>query len=382
MEKSDYFEFDKVIDRHNTGSLKWEKYAQEDIIPLWVADTDFKVAPVIQEALDVRNRHGIFGYTRSNEQSNQVVADYYQRKYGCQVEPEWVVWIPGVVASLSLAIRSLSKQHKQVLTPDIAYPYFHSTPLAAGKHATHLAMTYDQNRLRLDLDALETYHSKNARVMLFCNPQNPGGAVYTESELQRIDSYCASNQLVLVSDEIHADIILDEGKHHIPYLSVSDFALHNSITLGAASKAFNIAGLACSWAVIANPSIRQAFEDEMHGIVSEINSFGYVATQTALTRGAPWLSAMNSYLRANRDYLMAEMALIPGIDMLPLESTFLAWLDVSKLQLEDPCGFFETAGVGLSPGKNFNDANYLRLNFGCPRSVLERAIERIKAALA
>jgi len=219
-------------------------------------------------------------------------------------------------------------------------------------------------------------------VMLFCNPQNPGGAVYTQSELERIDSYCEANQLILVSDEIHADIILDKDKFHLPYLSVSDHALQNSITLGAASKAFNIAGLACSWAVIANPSIRQAFVNEMHGIVSEINPFGYTATLAALTHGEPWLTAMNSYLRANRDYLIAEFSLLPDIDMLPLESTFLAWLDVSKLQLDDPCKFFEKAGVGLSAGRDFNDANYLRLNFGCPRSVLENAMARIKTALS
>ena len=381
MQKTDDFEFDKIIERHNTNSLKWEKYAPQDIIPLWVADTDFKVAPVIQAAIEARKDHAIYGYTRANQQSNQMVADYYQVKYGCHVKAEWVVWIPGVVASLSLAIRSLSKHHDQVLTPDIAYPYFHSTPLASGKQDNHLAMSYDQGRLRVDLEALGDHDAQAARVMLFCNPQNPGGAVYTQSELKRIDSYCEANQLVLVSDEIHADIILDEDKFHVPYLGVSDHALQNSITLGAASKAFNIAGLACSWAVIANPSIRQAFVNEMHGIVSEINPFGYTATLAALAHGAPWLTAMNSYLRANRDYLIAEFSLLPDIDMLPLESTFLAWLDVSKLQLEDPCKFFEKAGVGLSPGRDFNDANYLRLNFGCPRSVLESAMARIKTAL-
>jgi cystathionine beta-lyase len=378
---NDDYCFDTIVERHNTNSSKWDKYKHQDIIPLWVADTDFKAAPVIQNALEERVKHGIFGYTNTDEQRNQVVADYYQTKYGCHVESDWIVWVPGIVASLTLAIRSLSKQHKQVFTPDMVYPYFHTTPVAAGKQANHLAMTYAEDRVRIDLNALEKRNAQDARVMLFCNPQNPGGAIYTREELNQIDAYCESNNLILVSDEIHADIILDEKQKHIPYLAVSDHALNNSITLGAASKAFNVAGLACSWAVIANDELRKAFKDEMHGIISEINPFGYTATLTALSEGEPWLRSMNNYLRRNRDYLFDEINSIEGMRMLPLDSTFLAWIDVSKLNLKDPCGFFEEAGVGLSPGSNFNDARFLRLNFGCAKSVLEEAVKRIKKAL-
>jgi cystathionine beta-lyase len=382
MANNNSYDFDTVTDRHNTHSLKWDKYKGADVIPLWVADTDFKVAPVIQTAIEERVQHGIFGYTRTDKKRNQIVVDYYKNKYGCDVDADWIVWVPGIVASLTLAIRSLSKQHKQVLTPDIVYPYLHTTPTASGKQANHLAMTYTQDRLRIDIDALEKRNAQDAKVMLFCNPQNPGGTIYTRAELERIDAYCEANNLILVSDEIHADIILDEDKRHLPYLDVSPHALNNSIVLSAASKAFNVAGLACSWAVIANPEIRNAFKAEMHGIISEINPLGFTATLTALEHGDDWLQAMNVYLRHNRDYLMAEFADIRGIRMLPLESTFLAWLDVSELDLEDPVSFFEAAGVGLSSGQGFNDANFLRLNFGCPRSVLEQAVQRIKKVLA
>ncbi|MCS5558070.1 MAG: PatB family C-S lyase [Oceanospirillaceae bacterium] len=382
MANNNSYDFDTVTDRHNTHSLKWAKYKGADVIPLWVADTDFKVAPVIQTAIEERVQHGIFGYTRTDQKRNQIVVDYYKNKYGCDVDADWIVWVPGIVASLTLAIRSLSKQHKQVLTPDIVYPYLHTTPTASGKQANHLAMTYTQDRLRIDIDALEKCNAQDAKVMLFCNPQNPGGTIYTRAELERIDAYCEANNLILVSDEIHADIILDEDKRHLPYLDVSPHALNNSIVLSAASKAFNVAGLACSWAVIANPEIRNAFKAEMHGIISEINPLGFTATLTALEHGDDWLQAMNVYLRHNRDYLMAEFADIRGIRMLPLESTFLAWLDVSELDLEDPVSFFEAAGVGLSSGQGFNDANFLRLNFGCTRSVLEQAVQRIKKVLA
>jgi len=382
MANNNSYDFDTVTDRHNTHSLKWDKYKGADVIPLWVADTDFKVAPVIQTAIEERVQHCIFGYTRTDQKRNQIVVDYYKNKYGCDVDADWIVWVPGIVASLTLAIRSLSKQHKQVLTPDIVYPYLHTTPTASGKQANHLAMTYTQDRLRIDIDALEKCNAQDAKVMLFCNPQNPGGTIYTRAELERIDAYCEANNLILVSDEIHADIILDEDKRHLPYLDVSPHALNNSIVLSAASKAFNVAGLACSWAVIANPEIRNAFKAEMHGIISEINPLGFTATLTALEHGDDWLQAMNVYLRHNRDYLMAEFADIRGIRMLPLESTFLAWLDVSELDLEDPVSFFEAAGVGLSSGQGFNDANFLRLNFGCTRSVLEQAVQRIKKVLA
>tara|TARA_B110000503_G_scaffold15280_1_gene21285 strand:+ start:21908 stop:23140 length:1233 start_codon:yes stop_codon:yes gene_type:complete len=381
MATNNNYDFDTVVDRHNTHSSKWDKYKDRDIIPLWVADTDFKVAPVIQSALEERVKHGVFGYTKTDKERNQIVADYYQKKYNLHVEADWIVWVPGIVASLTLAISSLSKQHQQVLTPDIVYPFLHTTPAAVGKQANHLAMTYAEDRVRIDLDALEKRNAKDARVMLFCNPQNPGGAIYTCEELSRIDAYCEANDLILVSDEIHADIILDENKQHLPYFGISDYALNNSITLGAASKAFNVAGLACSWAVIANEDIRQAFKDEMHGIISEINPFGYTATLTALSEGDEWLCAMNKYLRNNRDYLLEQINTIDGMRMLPLESTFLAWIDVSALNLEDPCSFFEAAGVGLSPGSNFNDGDFLRLNFGCAKSVLEEAVSRIKKAL-
>lgn len=381
MSTHNTYDFDTLVDRRGSHSQKWDKYKDQDILPLWVADTDFRVAPVIQDALAKRLEHGVFGYTVVDRPRNQIVADYYAKTYGVEVEPDWIVWVPGIVASLSLAIRGLSKNHTEVLTPDMVYPFLHTTPVAAGKKARHMPMTYAQDRVRIDIDVLEKSDPGNAKVMLFCNPQNPGGAVYTREELERIDAYCKQHELILVSDEIHADIILDQDKKHLPYLNVSDYALNHSITLGAASKAFNIAGLACSWAVIKNPKMRQAFEKEMHGIVSEINPFGYTATLCALEKGDDWLGEMNNYLRSNRDYLLSEINAIEGLKMLPLESTFLAWIDVSKLNLEDPCAFFEAAGVGMSPGTNFNDSNFLRLNFGCPKSILKEAVARIKAAL-
>ena len=374
------FNFDKATFRTGTHSLKWEKYSP-DIIPLWVADMDFEVAPVIMQALQSRLEHGIFGYTRPAKDWAQVIVDYYRQQHNWTIEPEWVVWVPGVVASMHLSCIALSEHHNTVLTPEIIYPHFHSVPVNCGKQRHLLPMTYDQQRLRIDLERLSEAPASDAKIMLFCNPQNPGGCVYTRAELEQIDHYCRANNLILVSDEIHADLILDKNKQHIPYGCISEHALHNSIVLGAASKTYNVAGLACSWAIIANDSLRQRFKAAMDGIVSEINPFGFEATVTALQKGGEWQGQLLDYLRDNRDYLAQQFATIEGMHMLPLESTFLAWIDVSELNLQDPAAFFEAAGVGMSPGAGFNDKRFMRLNLGCQKAVLEDAIARIRKAL-
>mgnify|MGYP001583511910 FL=1 len=377
---SSQFDFDKVTNRHHTHALKWDKYS-EDIIPLWVADMDFESPPVIIEALHERISHGIFGYTRPSADWAQVVVDYYETQHNWKIQPEWVVWVPGVVASLNLACLSLSADKDTVLTPDVIYPAFHNSPRQSHKTAHKLPMTYAQKRLRVDLERLPEAPAEAAKLMLFCNPQNPGGCVYSRQELEQIDAYCQAHNLVLVSDEIHADLILEADKKHIPYGQVSDYAEQNCVVLGAASKTFNLAGLACSWAVIPNAGLREKFINVKQGIVSEINPLGFEATMTALSKAQDWRHELLIYLRANRDYLAQEFATIKGIEMLPMESTYLAWIDVSALNLEDPPAFFEAAGVGMSPGAGFNDQRFMRLNFGCQRALLEEAIRRIRKVL-
>ena len=374
------FDFDKTTNRTGTHSQKWDKYPA-DIIPLWVADMDFEAAPEIVEAMQSRLAHGIFGYTKPSHDWNQAIVDYYQQQHNWTIQPEWILWVPGVVASMHLSCLAFSTQHSHVLTPEIVYPYFHTVPVNCGKQPYLLPMTYAQQRLRIDPSRLSEVPTNKAKVMLFCNPQNPGGCVYSRDELLQLDAYCQENNLILVSDEIHCDLILDQDKKHIPYASISEYALTNSVVLGAASKTYNVAGLACSWAIIPNDTLRSQFKAAMHGIVSEINPFGYEATVAALQKGHDWHAQLLTYLRGNRDYLMQEFATIDGIEMLPLESTFLAWIDISALNLANPAAFFEAAGVGMSVGKDYNDKRFMRLNFGCQRAVLEEAVALIKGAL-
>jgi cystathionine beta-lyase len=373
--------FEQIIDRRDTHSFKWDKYHNKDILPLWVADMDFAVAPAIQSAIEARTHHPIYGYTRDQLDWNQQVVERMQAKYSWHIEPEWVVWVPGVVASMHLACRSLTPEHHHVLTPKIIYPHFISTPKLSGKHAETMTMTYADGRLRIDLNKLFCYTPQQSKLMLFCNPQNPGGCVYTRDELAQLDEFCQRHNLIVCADEIHADLILDKDKQHIPYASISNYAQQNSIVLHAASKSFNIAGLACSVAIIANPVLRRNFKCSMDGIISEITPFGYAATLAAYRDGEPWLQELLDYLRSNRTYLISQFKQIKDINMLPLEATYLAWLDVSALRLEHPAQFFEQAGVGLSPGSVYGDSNFLRLNFACPRSILEQAVQRMRKAL-
>ncbi len=375
------YNFDQPTNRAQTRSSKWEKYPP-GTIPLWVADMDFEVSPTIRQALADRVAHGIFGYTKPDLEWAKAVTDYYQTTHNWTIKPEWIVWVPGVVTSMNLACRAWSQDHNKVLTPEVIYPHFHSAPTNNNKQCLFMPMTYAQGRLRVDINSLPAKPHQDAKLMLFCNPQNPGGCVYTAEELQAIDAYCQQHELILVSDEIHADLILDADKKHIPYGSISEYALNNSMVLGAASKTYNLAGLACSWAVIANDELRSSFQKAMHGIVPEINPLGYIGTVTALQTERDWQQQLLQYLRGNRDYLAQEFDAIEGMNMLPLEATFLAWIDVSELGLENPPAFFEAAGVGMSPGAGFNDANFMRLNFGCQRAVLQEAIARIKQALA
>jgi cystathionine beta-lyase len=232
----------------------------------------------------------------------------------------------------------------------------------------------DQKKLALQIDS-------SSKLMLFCNPHNPGGAVYTRSELSALADLAVTNDLVVCSDEIHCDLVLEPGMSHIPIASLNKAIEKRSITLMAPSKTFNIAGLSCSFAIIPDDSIRRKFTKACTGIIPYLNLLGTTAAQAAYEHGGDWNNQQVIYLRANRDYLVAELNQIRGLKFDPVEATYLAWIDVTELRLTDPKLFFEKAGVGLSAGSDFGDDNYLRLNFGCPRSLLEEAVKRIKIAV-
>jgi len=375
-------EFDSQINRKGTASQKWEKYSDQDILPMWVADTDFMSPPAVIKALHERIEHGVFGYTNVPTKLNALVIERMQSHYNWQIDSDDIVWLPGLVCGLNLACRSVGASGDSVMTPKPIYPPFMTAPRLSDREVCTLPLTEIDQRKVIDFDALEDAITPNTGLLLFCNPHNPGGAVYRKEELERLAAIIIKHDLYICSDEIHCDLILEQGLQHIPIASLSPEIAARTITLMAPSKTFNIAGLGCSFAIIENPQLRKQFLNTKKGVVPDVNLLGYTAAIAAYEEGEEWNQQQLDYLRSNRDYLEKEINQIPGLKLAPIEATYLAWIDVSGAKLTNPAHFFEQAGIGMSPGRDFGDNNYMRLNFGCTRSTLEEAVRRIKVALA
>lgn len=374
-------DFDAEINRHKTSSQKWDKYRDRDILPMWVADTDFHSPPAVLDALQQRIEHGVFGYTLPPEELTEVILQRLQQRYRWKVEAEWLVWLPGLVCGLHLACRSTGEAGSEVVSPSPIYPPFMSAPRLSDRSLVRIPMRQSEQRWLIDFDALESAITPQTKLILFCNPHNPGGAVYRQNELEQLMTLCQRHDLILCSDEIHCDLILEPELEHIPAAALDTEAAQRTITLMAPSKTFNIAGLGCSLAIIPDPKLRQRFRAARRGIVPDVNLLGYTATLAAYRDGDEWNRQQCDYLRGNRDYLLQQINTIEGLRLDPFEATYLAWIDVSGLQLDNPPAFFEKAGVGMSPGVDFGDDRFMRMNFGCNRSQVEEAVRRIRTAI-
>ena len=382
-------QFDKIIDRKNTFSEKWDKYKGKDIIPMWVADSDFEVAPEIVEALQQRVVHGVFGYSEQPTTGVQNAIQYHLKsQHGWEIDKNWIVPLPSLVSGLSLSCLMTDAKGDEVVeivTPQTIYPPFKyvidNNKRQRIEVPVRLETSSDSERWVLDLDAFEKAITPQTKLLLFCNPHNPAGTVYTKEELEQVHDICKRHDLLICSDEIHCDLVLDENKKHIPLAMLNDDAKNRSITLMAASKTFNVPGLGFGFAIIPSDTLRDKFKVLVRQRMPDINILAQTATEAAFKQGESWRLEQIEYLRGNRDYLMQEINAIEGLKMYPLEATFLAWIDVSGLGLDDPETFFEEAGVGVSAGKYFGDDNCIRLNFACRRSLLEEAVGRIKKVL-
>lgn len=374
------FDFDGVIDRRGTQSLKWDKYGDKDILPLWVADTDFQAAPAILEALHQRIDHGVFGYSRPSPRLIKLIMERMHSLYGWQVEADWLLFMPGVVPGLNFACKAWCRPESSIISPTPVYYPFLNAPGYNERRISHLPMQLVADRWLPDFERLEQL-AVDADLLLLCNPHNPGGTVFTRAELERIADIAERHEVTVCSDEIHCDLLLDKGARHIPFASLSAAAAQRSAVLMAPSKTFNIAGLCCSFAIIPNPTLRHKLQQSMRGLMADNNLLGFIAAEAAYAEGEEWLAAQLEYLRDNRDLLMRELGSLPGVKIAHIEATYLAWIDVSGLQLENPIASFEAGGVGLSPGAQFGDGNFIRLNFGCSRELLTEAIRRMKRVI-
>ena len=378
--------FDKEITRTQTSSEKWDKFKGRDIIPMWVADSDFKTAPAITKALQERVSHGVFGYSNQPTQGvKEAIQAHCKTHYNWDIEQDWVVPLPSLVSGLGLSSLMTEAEGDEVIIPQTIYPPFKYVLDNTNRVAVTVPMILESStgveRWVLDVDALEKSITPKTKLLLFCNPHNPAGTVYTKDELVQIHAICEKHDLLICSDEIHCDLVLDEEKKHIPIASLNDDAASRTMTLMAASKTFNVAGLGFGFTIIPDDALRERFKVIVRQRMPDINILAQVATEAAFKHGESWRLEQLEYLRGNRDYLMQEINAIDGLKMYPLEATFLAWIDVSELKLEDPETFFEEAGVGVSAGKYFGNNDFIRLNFACRRPMLQNAVDRISIAI-
>jgi len=375
------FDFDEIIDRHGTAAVKWDKYAERDVIPMWVADMDFRSPPSVLEALRQRLEHGVFGYTDSPPELNAVIVAHLARAYGWTVKPEWLMWLPGLVTGINLVCSAIGEEGDDVVTATPVYHPFLTAPVNQQRGVVRVPMRLEGNRWLWDFERLAASITPSSKLLLLCNPHNPVGRVFSREELDQLARIAAEHDLVICSDEIHCGLILDADKSHVPIATLGDDVSARTITLMAASKTFNLPGLGCAFALVSNISLRKRLERAAAGIVPRVTAPGFAATLAAYRDGEPWRLALVDYLRGNRDLVMDRIEAMAGLSMTPLEATYLAWIDARATQLGEPAKFFEQAGVGLYDGKGFDGEGYVRLNFACPRSVLVKALDRMAEAL-
>lgn len=380
------FDFDTVIERRGTDSQKWQKYAGRDILPLWVADMDFLSPPAVTAAVHERANHGVFGYARPVKASVDAFVAALASRYGWQIDPAWIVWLPGLVVGLNVTSQAFAAPGDEVLTLTPIYPPFMSAPKNSGRVSVQVPLVLDTGARRWEIDwaALEQAVTPRTKLFILCNPHNPVARVWRRAELVRLGEFCVRHNLVLCSDEIHCDLILDDLPH-VPTALLGEEIARRTITLMAPSKTYNMPGLGISIAIIPDAGLRAQFNRAAAGIVAEVNALAYTACEAAYRDCEPWRQDLLAYLRSNRDYLLDFVAReLPGVKVeAPIEATYLAWLNVSALNLADPIAHFEAHGVGLSDGAFFGvtRGSHVRLNFGCPRATLTEALARMKRAV-
>jgi cystathionine beta-lyase len=387
------YDFDAVPDRRASDCGKWNFYAA-DILPMWVADMDFiSPEPVIQ-ALRRRVEHGIFGYPTSIGQAAFVpeltgaIVNWIAVRHGWQVPPEHIVLLPGVVPGFNLACHAFASPGGVLVQTPVYEPILRAAEHTGSRpHEMQLTYTAD-GTYSIDFDAFEAAMQPGVRLFILCNPHNPVGRVFRRDELERMAEICLRHGVLMVSDEIHADLVFSESRH-VPLGSLDPEIARRTITLMAPSKTFNIAGLQCAYAIIPDETLRKQYLQANHGLLGWVNLMGATAAQAAYSDGQEWLDQVMAYLQANRDFMVDYVQReLPGIRVASPEGTYLAWLDCRSAEpaqaAEDPYHFFmEKARLGLNDGAGFgkDGKGFVRLNFGCPRSLLVEGLTRMKRAL-
>jgi cysteine-S-conjugate beta-lyase len=385
------YDFDTVLDRRNTHSLKWDQcgtaFGLDDVIPMWVADMDFAAPPAVVEAVQRRAGHGAYGYASLPESFWQSVVGWLRRRHGWDVDRRWLARAPGVVPAISLCVSAYTQPGDGIVvqTP-VYYPFFRAVE-ANGRRLIRNPLVSDGHTYRMDLADLERKIDATTRMLILCSPHNPVGRVWTREELERLGDLCVRRNLVVLSDEIHMDLTLG-GRRHVPLASISEALADRTVTCVAPSKTFNLAGLCMSIVVASNAALRARYEAQFDAAGLVIGSlFGAVALEVAYREGDEWLDELLAYLEGNVDIVERFLTeRVPGVRLVRPEGTYLALLDCRALgmpqkQLDD--FFLRQAGVYFDSGPWFGAelAGFERINLACPRTTLARALERIERAV-
>ena len=386
-------DFDKIIDRTNTDSLKYdfaiERGMPKGILPLWVADMDFQTSSYILDAIEERNNHGIFGYSDTKDDYFEAVSSWMDRRHGWKISKEWMVTTPGVVFALAMAVRAFTNVGDAVLIQQpVYYPFSRVIKDNKRKLVVSDVVHRDDNRYHMDLEDVERkIVEENVKMLMLCSPHNPVSRVWSKEELCALGDICLKHNVIIMSDEIHADFVYDDNKHYV-LADLDERYADITITATAPSKTFNIAGLQVSNVFISNEDMRNRFEEEIAAAgYSQINSLGIVACRAAYKHGEEWYQAMLKYVKANIDFVDEYLkANIPSLKMVKAEGTYLVWIDCRELGLSDKeldDLVINKAGLWLDGGTMFGESGsgYQRINVACPRKTLENALDKLKVAI-
>ena len=387
-----HYNFDEIIDRKGTSCVKYDGLknayqGKENLIPLWVADMDFATPDFIVEALKKRCEHPVFGYTFDDDEYYESIQTWLDYKYHWKTEREWISYIPGIVKGIGLAVQCFTQPGDKVIIQPPVYHPFRLVPTRMGREGVYNPLKLEDGIYKMDFEQLESLIDKDCKMLILSNPHNPGGVVWEKEALVKLAQICSAHGILVISDEIHAEMTYPQFRHH-PFATVSEEAAACSVTFMAPSKTFNIAGIVSSYALVPDSRIREKFYSFLEA--GELNAgtiFAFTATKAAYTYGAEWLQQMRSYVIENVNFVDEYLKKnIPQIKVYRPQASFLVWLDCRELKLTQPelvQLFEDKAGLALNDGTMFGKEGegFMRLNIGCPRSILNQALESLKKAI-
>lgn len=385
------YNFDEIINRKGTNAVKTDalgpRFGNPELIPLWVADMDFKSPPSVTEAIIERAQHGIFGYTNAGQTYYDAIINWVNRQHNWNIEQKWISFIPGIVKGIAFVVDCFTSEKDEVIIQPPVYHPFRIVPTSHSRKVTDNPLILDAGQYKMDLEGLKKLINPSCKLLILCNPHNPGGRVWTRQELMDIAEICYDNNILVISDEIHSDLAFSPNKH-IPFASVSEKAEQNSITFMAPSKTFNIAGIISSYSIIPNDDIRERFHTFLTNSELEAGHiFAYLAAEAAYNHGDEWLLEVKEYLWKSTtfvdNYLKAH---IPQIKAMLPQASFLIWLDCRDLALSQKdlvSLFINDANLALNDGAMFGTGGegFMRLNIGTPLANIEKALYNLKKAV-